>query len=187
MAVSYRLPIRRTTRQIVARGVKRDYPSAERTHRFHHGACKKNSPPDERSDRRIRQIPHPSNNQRELRTVLNTETIYPRTDKTVSGIWRVRQTSYPTNKQSNLSTGRVRETPHPTKEQTVSRTGCFRETPPAPNDERDSITGRVRETPHQPKTDTRTGRNTGRNTGRVRETPFHHPPTPPLDEPPAKR
>ena len=77
---------------------------AERTHRFHDGACKRNFPPtlDEThtSTGRIRDTPLPTN------------------DKTDSSTRCVRETTDPLNEETDYSTGRVRETLLPTNDET---------------------------------------------------------------------
>ena len=117
---------------VSSRGVKRNLP-AERTHRFHHGACKRNSPP--------------TLDETHTSTGLVRDTPLSTKDKIDSKTECVRETPGPLNDETDCSTGRVRETLHPMYDPIDSRTERVRESPHLPNDETDSSKGRVREIP----------------------------------------
>ena len=74
--------------------VKRNLLSAERTHRFHHGACKRNSPP--------------TLDETHTSTGLVRDTPLPTKDKIDSKTECVRETPGPLNDETDCRTGRVR-------------------------------------------------------------------------------
>ena len=111
-----KLPTRQTTRQILARGVKRDPLSAERTHRFRHGACKRNPLP----------------------------TLDEGVTLTLTSTGHVRVTPLPTNDKTDSNTGFVREAPHPLNDETDCSTGRVRATLVPTNDEINARTRRVK-------------------------------------------
>ena len=93
-------------------GTKRNLLSAERTHGFHHGACKRNSPTTlaetHTSTGLIRDTPLPTKDKIDSKTECVRETPGPLNDETDCSTGRERETLLPTNDETNAKTGRVR-------------------------------------------------------------------------------